>query len=101
MKNWQKTLDKSGVIGTVLMDLSKAYYCRPHDLLIVKLATYDFEDSTTSLKSSYLSKKYQRVKKGSVFSSYLEILRGVPQGSILMILLKGMFRLMFCIDINT
>ena len=39
LKNWQKTLDKSGVTGTVLMDLSKAYYYRPHDLLITKLAT--------------------------------------------------------------
>ena len=83
LKNWQKTLDKSGVIGTVLMDLSKAYDCLPHDLLIAKLAAYGFEDSATSLISDYLSKRYQRVKIGSVFSSYLEILRGVPQGSIL------------------
>ena len=33
--------------------------------------------------SNYLSNRYQRVKIGSTFSSYLEILRGVPQGSIL------------------
>ena len=71
LKNCQKTLGKSGVIGTILMDLSKAYDCLPHDLLIAKLAAY------------YLSKRYQQVKIGSVFSSYLEILRGVPQGSIL------------------
>ena len=83
LKNCQKTLGKSGVIGTILMDLSKAYDCLPHDLLIAKLAAYGFEDSTTSLISDYLSKRYQQVKIGSVFSSYLEILRGVPQGSIL------------------
>ena len=51
LKNWQKTLDKSGVIGTVLMDLSKAYDCLPHDLLIAKLAAYGFEDSAISLIS--------------------------------------------------
>ena len=47
------------------------------------MAAYGFKNSATSLISDYLSKRYQRVKKGSVFSSYLEILRGVPQGSIL------------------
>ena len=55
-------LAKSGVIGTVLMDLSKAYDCLPHDLLIAKLAAYGFENSATSLISDYLSKRYQRVK---------------------------------------
>ena len=91
LKNWQKTLDKSGVIGTVLMDLSKAYDCLPHDLLIAKLAAYGFEDSATSLISDYLSKRYQRVKIGSVFSSYLEIFRGVPQGLILGPILFNIF----------
>ena len=83
LKNWQKTLDKSGVIGAVLMDLvSKRYDCFPHDLHTAKLAAYGFEDSATSLISDYISKRYQRVKIGSVFSSYPEILKGVPQGSI-------------------
>ena len=91
LKNWQKTFDKSGVTGTVLMDLSKAYDCLPHDLLIAKLSAYGFEDCATSLISDYLSKRYQRVKIGSVFSSYLEILRGVPQGSILGPILFNIF----------
>ena len=83
LRNWQKTVDKSVVIGTVLMDLSKVYGCLPHDLLIAKLSAYGFEDSATSLISDYLSKRYQRLKIGSAFSSYPEILKGVPQGSIL------------------
>ena len=91
LKNWQKTLGNSGVKGTVLMDLSKAYDCLPHDLLIAKLAAYGFEDSATSLISDYLSKRYQRVKIGSVFSSYLEISKGVPQGSILGPILFNIF----------
>ena len=68
MKNSKKTLDKSGVVGTVLMDLSKAYDCLTHDLLIAKLAAYGFEDSATSLISDYYSKRYQWAKIGSVFS---------------------------------
>ena len=53
------------------MGLSKAYDCLPHDLLTAKLAAYGFKDSETSLISECLSKRYQRVKIGSVFNSYL------------------------------
>ena len=73
------------------MDLSKAYDCLPHDLLVAKLSAYGLEDSATSLISDYLSKRYQRVKIGSVFSSYLEILRGLPQGSVLGPILFNIF----------
>ena len=70
LKNWQKALDKSVVIGTVLMDPSNSYDCLPHDLLIAKLAAYGFGNSATSLIPDYLSKRYQQVKIGSVFRSY-------------------------------
>ena len=91
LKNWQKCLDKSGVVGTVLMDLSKAYDCLPHDLLLAKFSAYGFDESAITLIANYLSNRYQRVKIGSTFSSYLEILRGVPQGSILRLILFNLF----------
>ena len=80
LKNWQKCLDKSGVAGTVLMDLSEAYDCFPRDLLLVKLSAYGFDESAITLIANYLSNRYQHVEIGPKFSSYLEILRGVPQG---------------------
>ena len=64
------------------MDLSKTYDCLPYDFFIAKLAAYGFEDFTTSFISGYLSKRYQPKIK-SVFSSYLEDLRRLPQSSIL------------------
>ena len=54
LKNWQKCLDKSGVAGTVLMDLSKGYDCLPHDLLLAKLSAYGFDESAIALIADYL-----------------------------------------------
>ena len=65
------------------MDLSKACDCLSHNLLLAKLSAYGFDESAIKLIANYLSNKYQRAKIGSTFSSYLEILRGVTQGSIL------------------
>ena len=65
------------------MDLSKAFGCILRDLLLAKLSAYGFDESAITLIVNCLSNRYQRVKIGSRFSSYLEILRGVPQGSIL------------------
>ena len=38
--SWQKELDNSGCVGAILMDLSKAYGCIQHNLLIAKLKEY-------------------------------------------------------------
>ena len=42
IENWKKALDENFLVGTVLMDLSKAFDCIPHGLLIAKLHTYGF-----------------------------------------------------------
>ena len=69
LKNWQKCLDKYGVVGTVLMDLSKAYDYLPHDLLLAKLSAYGFDESAIAMIANYLSNRYQHVKIGSTLSS--------------------------------
>ena len=43
VKKWQECLDNKGIVGTVLMDLSKAYDCLPHNLLVEKLKAYGFD----------------------------------------------------------
>ena len=60
----RKTLDEKEVVGMVLMDLSKADDCLPHDLLTAKLAAYGFRPNRLALISNYLSQRKQRVKIG-------------------------------------
>ena len=62
----------------VLMDLSKAFDCLPHDLLIAKLEAYGFGIGSLLLDFDYLTSRKQRVRINSTYSSWLEITSGVP-----------------------
>ena len=83
LQSWQQVLYKAGFIGTILMDLSKAYDCIPHNLLIAKLECCGVDKASLRLLLDYLTHRKQRTKIGSLFSSWCDINTGVSQGSIL------------------
>ncbi|XP_065678941.1 uncharacterized protein LOC136093681 [Hydra vulgaris] len=83
VNKWQECLNKVGIVGAMLMDLSKAYDLIPHDLLIAKLEGYRFSYDSFKLLLSYLFARKQTVRLRSSFSKYLDMESGVRQGSIL------------------
>ena len=80
---WQEELDKSGFVETVLMYLSKAYDSLPHDLLVAKFGAYGIDKNGLNLIHSYLTNCKQTTKISYSYSESYDIVRGVPQGSIL------------------
>ena len=83
IEKWRKALDNKGYAGAVLMDLSKAFDTINHELLIAKLHAYGFHKNALKLIFSYIPDRWQRTKINLSFSSWSELLQGVPQGSVL------------------
>ena len=65
------------------MDLSKAFDCMPHDLLIAKLNAYGFGAQSLRLIANYFLNRKQRIKIDTTYSGWLKTKTGVPQGSVL------------------
>ena len=78
-------------VGAILVDLSKAFDCLSHELLIAKLEAYVFGIESLKLIYCYLKHRPHRVHVESTYSAWLELLLIVPGGSILGPLLFNIF----------
>ena len=66
----------------VLTDLSKAFHCIPHDLLIAKLSAYGLSSDSLCYIYSYLKNRKKCVQINDKQSEFDTIISDVPQGSI-------------------
>ena len=69
----KKILDNSGVGRMLLTDLSKAFDCLRHDLLVAKLSAYGFDQPSFCFIFDYHSDRTQRTKVNNAYSSYTNI----------------------------
>ena len=77
-EDWHKALDHGKVVGTVLMELSKAFDSMPHSLLICKLHAYEISQNSLQLLTSYLTQRKQKFKLGNTATDWLDVEKGVP-----------------------
>ena len=87
LEKWKRAVERGQMFGTLLTDPSKEFECLDHELLITKLNTYGFRLPALKLVHDYLLNRKQRTKVNRTYGSWLEIVFGVPQGSILDLLL--------------
>ena len=65
------------------MDLSNAYDCLKDNLLLPKLQVYGCSKESARFFLSYLTNYTQRIEIGSTFSDWTNIVKRIPQYSIL------------------
>ena len=68
--SWRKALDGDMYVGTLATDLSKAFYCLPHALLVAKCKAYNVSNDACTLVANYLSNRKQRVKIANTKSAW-------------------------------
>ena len=99
LKNGETILTITTQWGEVLMDLSKAFDCIPHDLLTAKLSAYGRNGNALKYIYTYLKKRKQCVRVNNVCSDFKDIISGVLQGLIVgpMLLNAFLSDFFFCI----
>ena len=73
---WKEKVDKEFFVGTIFMDLSKAFDCMPHDLLIEKLNAYGFGRKCFVFFYCYLKLRKQCVNVNNIQSTFQTLLSG-------------------------
>ena len=76
-------LNDNKIISLVLLDFSKAFDSINHNVLIQNLKDIGLSSLTLNWFISYLKGRKHRVVSNEIFSDWIDVINGVPQGSIL------------------
>ena len=83
MDNWLHAINNSETVGTVFLDLTKAFDHVNHKLLLQNRTAYKFSTNTQLWFQSYLTSRSQHVNISGKLSGPQQISAGDPKGLVL------------------
>ena len=83
IEKWKNALDNKKHAGAILTDLSNAFDCINHELLIAKLEAYGYGKNALKFIHSYITGGKQRTNVNNILSTWEYITSGVPYGPVL------------------
>ena len=82
LDDWFSSLDKRTKTDVLLLDLSRAFDSVPHQRLLHKLHYFGVRNRTLEWIKSFLLGRSQRVQVNGEKSGWLDVISGVPQGTV-------------------
>ena len=74
LEMWRYNIDQGRMFGALLTDLSKAFVCIPHDIIIANLNAHGYNIKALNFIYDYLRNRKQRTKIDNAYSSWQNIL---------------------------
>ena len=81
--DWVGALDAKKRVDVMYIDFAKAFDSVSHPKLLAKLQSYGVGYELYNWLANFLTPRRQRVVVNNCFSDYVEVVSGVPQGSVL------------------
>ena len=83
LEQWTLALDNGYGVDVLYLDYRKAFDSVPHKRLIYKLSSVGLHGKLLSWLSFFLSNRIMRVGVRGSYSTWFQMISGVPQGSVL------------------
>ena len=80
---WTEMIENGDAIDVIYTDFSKAFDSVPHQRLLRKMKSLGIVGDTLSWVKGFLSNRRQRVRVDDELSNWIDVISGIPQGSVL------------------